>query len=451
MFQHREHYVDAATLPLMHPHDSTRDELIRAGLELNDELPLARLFAGSPSARVAERAGVTTGSFFHHFRDAAAFSEAVVRSYLHDRPLVRDIRTLVGDAVTIDDWERSLPTAFLGVWQLVIGDPTMRAERRGQMHLYAHHRTPLPARVDGDSDSDGADPGTVGEVLGSIYRAQATEIETTWKSLVEAAELRLYGPIEARRLSVVFLSLLLGLEIIHDVDPSLVDDHLYADASIALIGAVTRPDTSSRHVQTSVVLGQEIEGSPQARSGARRRETNRNHVIAATTGMFDLGWDHIRLRDVADASGLSAQTVINLFGAVRKVCASTFRRHLDSYSAAIDAAMPERPVDAVRGALTVLARAAATEPNPARAFLVERLGVRLTDEFELSDDDIRVIVPYGLRIAPAVAAIAGREPADPDVADLTAAMIDTLLAHAIPRPGRTEESVDLTMRLMPST
>lgn len=426
----------------MGPRPSTRDELIEAGLALNDELPLQRLFAGASSAAVAERAGVTTGAYFHHFRDATAFSDALVRSFLRDRPLIRDIRALLADAVSVDDWERSLPPAFVDVWRLIVNDPATRSERRGQMHLFAHQRTAL-------TPEPGKELATVRDALREIYRPQIDEIEETWTLLVDAAELRLYGPMDARRLAVVLLGLLLGLEILHDVDPSNVDDRLYSDATIAIINAVTRPDTRPQQTRTAAEFGQEPAGSPQARSGARRREQNRDRVIAAAAGLFDDGWDNVRLRDVAEASGVSVQTVINLFGVVRRVCAATFRRHLTGYQEALDASMPERPLDAVRDALTVLARAASADPHPARALLAERLGVRLANEFDLSDDDVRVIAPFGIRIVPALAAITGREPTDIDNADLAATLIDTVLAHATPRPNRSKESVELALRLLP--
>ena len=59
-----------------------RARLVQAGLELVDELPLPKVFAGATTAKVAAAAGVTTGSFFHHFASHAEFVDALVASVL---------------------------------------------------------------------------------------------------------------------------------------------------------------------------------------------------------------------------------------------------------------------------------------------------------------------------------------------------------------------------------
>ena len=53
---------------------STRDDLVRAGVELLDQLPWSGSLAGVTTAAVAEQAGVTTGSFFHHFRNSSRYT-----------------------------------------------------------------------------------------------------------------------------------------------------------------------------------------------------------------------------------------------------------------------------------------------------------------------------------------------------------------------------------------
>lgn len=70
-------------------------------------------------------------------------------------------------------------------------------------------------------------------------------------------------------------------------------------------------------------------------------------------------------------------------------------------------------------------------------------------QFDLADDDIRVQVPFGFRLAYVVAALTGIDILDPAVADLGATLIDFVLSHAIPRPGRSEETVELALRLLP--
>ncbi len=59
-----------------------RDRLLRAGLEMVDDLSLSKSFAGVTTAKVAAAAGVTTGSFFHHFDTHAEFVDALATSIL---------------------------------------------------------------------------------------------------------------------------------------------------------------------------------------------------------------------------------------------------------------------------------------------------------------------------------------------------------------------------------
>ncbi|MBS1836990.1 MAG: TetR/AcrR family transcriptional regulator [Actinobacteria bacterium] len=420
----------------------TRNELIRAGVELNDELTIERLFAGVTTAAVAARAGVTTGSFFHHFANSSEFAAALVRSQFRERLEAPAVTGELVEAVASGELARSLAIVLTSSWQGITSNHERRAERRAQMHLFAHHRAALP--VDGEHP----EWSTVGDVLRDTYRHQFDGIALAWQQILDLTEMRLEAPFNTHRLAISVHALMLGLEIIDAIDPTAVDDQLFADTAATLAGAASRLDLRVPRVVVADELGQATEASPQARSGARRRQDTRNRIVEATSGMFDHGWDHLSATDVAEVSGVSTQTVINLFGQVRLVCAATFVRHLPSYRRAIDAAMPDRPMDALHDALLHLARAAAADPHPARALLVERLGIRTSRHFDLADDDIRVLVPFGIRLAFVIAAIRDADVGEPSVADLSATLIDTVLAHAIPRPGRSEETVELALRLL---
>lgn len=422
----------------------TRQELIRAGLELNDELPLERIFAGVTTAAVAARAGVTTGAFFHHFHHAADFAAALARAQVRDHAVRPEVTDELVAAVGSGDLARSLSIVLSETWRISSRDAERHAERRGQMHLFAHHRSVLPAQ-----DGDAGATGTVGDVLRELYRRQFAGIANTWQQILELTGMRIDDPFDTRRLAVSVYALMLGLEILHAVDPESVDERLFADTAATLAGAVSRLDLRVPRVVAAEALGQEPLGSPQARSGARRREETRTRIVDAASGMFDDGWDHLSATDVAEAAGVSTQTVINLFGQVRGVCAATFVRHLPAFEDAIAASMPDRPMDALHDSLLRLARAAAIDPHPARALLVERLGSRTSRSFDLADDDIRVLVPVGIRLAFVVAPVIGTDISDPAVADTSAALIDAVLAHAIPRPGRGDESVDAALRMLP--
>ncbi|UDY34745.1 TetR/AcrR family transcriptional regulator [Dermatobacter hominis] len=425
---------------------STREDLIRAGLELADALPLEKLYAGVTTAATAERAGVTTGSFFHHFRSAEQFADAIVRSYIHERPLNDEVVEELLDALEHADLADAITMTLLDTWQLMSRDPGMAAELRGQMHLFAHNGVPLVHPSDELTD----EITVVGDVLRSVFRVQIDAATDGWQRLLESSDIRVLEPFDPRRLSVAVHALLIGLLVSHAVDPSAVDDQLFADTAATLAGAVTHTELRPPRIVLAAEFVPEADVSPQARSGARRRQESRQRVVDATTGMFEGGWDSVSATEVAEAAGVSTQTVINLFGNVRKVCAATFGAHLPAIEGAIDAAGPDRPMDALREGLLALARAAADDPHPARALLTERLGIRAARDFDLDDDDIRVLVPIGIRLTFVVAELLGTETTEPGTPDLTATLVDFVLGHAVPRPRRAEETVDLALRLLPA-
>jgi AcrR family transcriptional regulator len=421
---------------------STREDLIRAGLELADALPLDKLYAGVTTAATAERAGVTTGSFFHHFRTAEQFADALVRSYLHDRPLNQEVVDEMLGALEHTDLADAISTTLVDTWQLMSRDPELTAEFRGRMHLFAHHGTALARPTD--------ELTVVGDVLRAIQDLQVDAATEGWERLLDANDMGVMAPFDARRLAVAVHALLIGLLVSHALDPAAVDDQLFADTAATLAGAVTRTELRPARIVLAAEFVPDSDVSPQARSGARRRQESRQRIVDATVGMFDDGWDQVSATEVAEAAGVSTQTVINLFGNVRKVCAATFGTHLPVVDAAIEAAGPDRPMDALHDALLVLARASADDPQPARALLTERLGIRAVRDFDLDDDDIRVIVPIGIKLTFVVAAVLGTETTEPGTPDLAATLVDFVLGHAIPRPRRAEETVELALRLLPA-
>ncbi|HMX67340.1 MAG TPA: helix-turn-helix domain-containing protein, partial [Microthrixaceae bacterium] len=149
---------------------STRDDLVRAGVELLDQLPLDRILAGVTTAAVAEHAGVTTGSFFHHFRNSSEYTAAVVRSFDRERRFERDAVSDLTDAIQHRRLSEAIAAVLVTTWRILADDPQRQADRRGQMHLFAHHRVELPPN--GTDPTPSGPTETVGDVLRDIYRSQ---------------------------------------------------------------------------------------------------------------------------------------------------------------------------------------------------------------------------------------------------------------------------------------
>jgi AcrR family transcriptional regulator len=422
------------------PSGGTRERLVAAGRELADSLPLARIYAGITTAAAAERAGVTTGSFFHHFPSATHFADALVRSFLEEHQDQGETVDEMVDALEHADLLTIMRENLRYTWGVVSTDPLITSVTRGQMLLFAHHRQELL-----DPTPDLPD---VGSVLRRTYRIRQEDASRGWAYLLDRTGMSLIQPFTTDRISTALTALSLGLQIRSAVDPGAVDDDLFSDVSTTLTAAVTQPRAVGRRRVTDVPGGpiDDSDLSPQARSGARRRRETRRRITDAATGMFDRGWESVTASDVAEAAVVSSQTVINLFGSVRGVAACTFGHRVQTF----DAVLQERlvvgdPGGAVRAAIRQLALDAAADPEVARALLSERVAATLHQGQVLTDSDVRVEVPLALGL---VTALEQLDIGDADPVDLASTLVNTALAHAIPRPGRADETVELVMRLV---
>jgi AcrR family transcriptional regulator len=418
----------------------TRERLIAAGRALVVELPLSRMYAGVTTGAVAERAGVTTGAFFHHFPTAAHFADALVRSFVEEHQDQAETIEEMVDALEYDDLLTIMRETLMDSWQLQTTDPDISAVFRGQMLLYAHHDQPLL-----DPTPELPD---VGSVLRRTFRIRQEDAARGWNDLLDRTGLTLVEPFTSGRMATALTALSLGLLVRQAVDPGAVDDDLFAEVATTLTAAVTQPRSAGRRRASDVTApADEADLSPQARSGARRRRETRRRISEAATGMFDRGWEALSATDVAEVADVSTQTVINLFGSVRGVAACTFVRHIRAYTNALHEHLDDDPLRALRDALRQLAVSAAADPEVARALLGERMAVTLHHGTMLADTDVRVEVPLALALVEALERLdlGGLEPVD-----LASAMANLVLSHAIPRPGRADVTAELAMRLLPT-
>ena len=419
----------------------TRERLIAAGRALAVELPLRRMYAGVTTGAVADRAGVTTGSFFHHFPTAAHFADALVRSFVEEHQDQTETIEEMVDALEYDDLLTIMRETLTDSWQLQSSDVDLCAIVRGQMLLYAHHDQPLL-----DPTPDLPD---VGSVLRRTYRIRQEDAARGWADLLERTGMTLVEPFTTERMATALTGLSLGLQVRHAVDPGAVDDDLFAEVATTLTAAVTQPRSVGRRRAPDITApADDADLSPQARSGARRRRETRRRITESATGMFDRGWEALSATDVAEVADVSTQTVINLFGSVRCVAACTFARHIRAYEAALHEHLDDDPLRALRDALRQLAVSAAADPEVACALLGERMAVTLRQGTVLADSDVRVEVPLALTLVEALERLdlGGLEPVD-----LASGMANLVLSHAVPRPGLADVSAELAMRLLPTS
>ena len=424
--------------------DGTRERLVRAGGELALSLELPRVFAGVTTAAVAERAGVTTGSFFHHFPTTAAFVDAVCRAWMEDRQPTRDSVDEMVEALEHADLAEIVEGSLREVWSVAATDRAWHDRVRGQMVLFSHHDRPLAEPVDGLR--------TAGDLLGETYRRRTEDAVAGWADLLHRTGLRMAEPHTLEHMSVAMTALMTGLQIRRAVDPDAVDDELFARVGTLLSAAMTTragPGPSPAILPGALAGDEEDEGrSPQARAGARRRRDTRRRIAEAATGRFPRGWEDVSGSDVAEWSDVSTQTVFNVFRSVRAVAATTFARHLPELERAAAIHRDDDPREALHDTLRALARLAGADPEPARALLGERLEATLHHGAELGEHDIRREVPLIAVLLPLLGRL---DLGDLDPADVAGSLINFTIAQAVPRPGRAEETAGLAMRLLPAT
>lgn len=423
----------------MDPNQDSAARLLEAGYEAIDQLSLAKAIAGATTQAIAERAGVTTGSFFHHFANASEFADALVLSLLDPPEYVEETIDELVDAVGHVDLLEVMRQSLTDTWQIFNANDSITSRFRVQMHFWAHHNQQLGTPT--------ADYATVADVLRESYNVRQDEAASAWQHLLDHTGRQLLPPFTLDRLATALTSLFQGLAIRHAVDPDRVDDDLFADVVVALAASVTVPIGSRlRLSDLTEELLDESGMSPQARSGARRRRETRARVTTAASDLFGKGWESVSMSEVADAAKVSPQTVINLFGTVRAVAAAVFGRHVADIRAAADDV--DDPLEGLQLTLTRLAEAVILDPGPARALLAERLEVTGRRGAEVDPEDIRVVVPLA---EPLLRRLEQLELDGSATIDVSRRLINFVMAEALARTHDAADIADLAMRLLPAS
>ena len=422
---------------------SPRDRLVRAAVLELVELPLHKAVGGITTAQVARRAGVTTGSFFHHFANAVEFADAIALSYAQPPSdvdeAIEEINESLLDVHLLDIMRGSLTDA----WNVFHSDDLMRTSFRVQMHLWAHHDQPLSRPVDGFE--------TLADILRRTYRQRQDEAAGVWGALLERTGRKILPPFTLESIAAALNSLFEGLAIRAAVDPDSVPDELFAQIATALGAALTVPRGSQiRLADLTRPLRDESRLSPQARSGARRRRETRARITAASAELFADGWESVSASEIAEAAGVAPQTVINAFRSVRTVAATIFARNLPEIRRVTIGEDPSTeglaPLERLEAGLRCLSEAVDADPEPARALLGERVEVNLHQGGELTEHDIRIEVPIA---EPFLQVLEELELGTAEPIDVVRTVVDFVLVHSLGRPDRAAETARMAMRLLP--
>ena len=413
-----------------------RQELLDAAWQVVDDLPLSKVFAGATAAAVSARAGVTTGSFFHHFANSSEFAEAMVRSVAEPTDEAEATNDEFLDALEHMEVTEAIRSTTQLIWDMFTGDPVLADGLRRSLLLHVHHTAEL---ADGDDAAR-----TVGDLLRAIASGVDRNSSAMAEEVLRRSRRTTVEPFTTHDLVLALASLFNGLAQRHALDPSVVSDHLYSELSAVLVATLTQPVGGRRHVDdvATVPTG---DLSPQARTGAVRREATRRRIVAAAAHLFVDSWEDVTASEVADHAGVSTQTVLNAFGTVRSLAAASFGRHLDSIVVPTDVA----PRAALRHVLEQLAVAAARDAGAARALLDERLDDRHRRPLDRPEADESV--PLADLVGPLVAAAVGGAGAPAslvEVDELAGAVVDLTLRQGVALAGDAAAAADLALRLV---
>ncbi len=170
-------------------------------------------------------------------------------------------------------------------------------------------------------------------------------------------------------------------------------------------------------------------------------------------------WSKVKMADVAEAAGVSRQTLYNAFGSRQEMAQAYVLREGDSFLIAVEAAVRANAPDAraaLRGALEIFLAAAETHPviravvasegagdeflpllTTRGGPLVTEVTERLADLFmeiwpQVSEADARMIADTMVRLAISHAALPGGEPGEiaEELAQILGPAIDERLENA---------------------
>lgn len=349
-----------------------RAELVDTGISLLAQLRFQELLAGVETRTIADEVGVTTGSFFHHFRSRAHFAMAVTDSFV-DRwaGRVDHLRSAVNLAVHPEGLSGRRPAAAAEWDRLVHAGETPVLQHL----LWAVRDQPI-----------GDDTGrTAGEVLRDGYTDLTSAVESLYQQGLRRIGREMLPPFTSQDFTVIVTAFAEGMQMRHGVDPEAVREDLYVDTVGAILLGLTRPRVERADDEPAPELS-----TLEARFLVRREpvepaevplETWR-HIADSSAHLFvDRGPGDVRVSEVAAAAGVSTTTVYHHFGTVTAVAAAAWAKHIPELEAiaATPISAEEGPIRRIeqvllrfvqlarenRGATEALAAQVVTEADPA--------------------------------------------------------------------------------------
>jgi AcrR family transcriptional regulator len=367
-----------------------RSELVDAGVDLVLSQRFQDLLASVDTRSITERAGVTTGSFFHHFRNRAAFAEAVL-DHLEALWARSDQRSrAIVDAYTAGT---DLETAATSEWE------GLDAER--SMGKLTHLLLASAAQpVTEGSERSGVD------VLAERYRRLDEVLLPAYRRSRAAIGREMMPPFTEEDLAVALTAVSGGLDQRRGFDPGAVRDGLLADCIAALVLAMTRPvgETVGTGDLRTVLDPHVPAPVAPAPASARSSSTWRQIADAAAPLFAERSVADVKISEIAAAAGVSASTVYAQLGTASAVAACGWARHLPELEAI--AAEPltttQGPVSRIEQVLTRIVELAREHRGAAEGWVIEAMAEAAPDPSRPRPRRISEAVPLADLLVPHV-------------------------------------------------
>jgi AcrR family transcriptional regulator len=279
------------------------------------------LLASVDTRALSEAAGVTTGSFFHHFRNRGHFAGAVVERF--EQLWSEAVDELVGDLQSLSAGQGA------DVRSLVHQRNWGKIEAQ-EVQGYLFHLL-MASRHRPVSDEHST---TGGDVLRRSEDRLFDSVVPEYRKAVAAMGREMLPPFDELDLAVTMNALVDGIQMCHAICPDRVRDGLFADLVASTFVAMTRPrGEQAGGVDLASLEAALIPASAWTRRPAAEGETWRL-IADAAAPLFDArSIAEVKVADIAAAAGMSTSTVYHQFGRVSAVAACGWARHLGELEA----------------------------------------------------------------------------------------------------------------------
>jgi AcrR family transcriptional regulator len=289
---------------------------VDAGVALAVRQRFQDLLASVDTRSITGDAGVTTGSFFHHFRNRGHFAQAIADRFVEMWRVSIDQTVADISAVSGAGGAQDVRSAAEAEW----GNLEATMVQADLQHLLWVARDEPLSQEAGE---------TAGEVLARCYQYLLETGVPAFRVGVADMGREMMPPFDLVDLSVTFTALADGIQMRQAVQPDVVRPELFADLAAAMLVALTRPAGERGDPVELADLERHL-AAPGRRTTAPQGEGQTWRQVADAAAPLFVGRpvSEVKVADVAVAAGVSASTVYHQFGTISAVAACGWARLL---------------------------------------------------------------------------------------------------------------------------